>query len=75
MVDTNPKKLTIYIGVDPTGSKLHLGHATNFLLLRQFQKLGPQIIFLVGDFTAQIGDPTGKSNTRKGKKLLLPLSF
>jgi tyrosyl-tRNA synthetase len=65
------KKLTIYIGVDPTGSKLHLGHATNFLLLRQFQKLGPQIIFLVGDFTAQIGDPTGKSNTRKGKKLLL----
>jgi tyrosyl-tRNA synthetase len=40
MIDTNPKKLTIYIGVDPTGSKLHLGHATNFLLLRQFQKLG-----------------------------------
>jgi tyrosyl-tRNA synthetase len=59
------KKLTIYIGVDPTGSKLHLGHSTNFLLLREFQKLGHQIIFLAGDFTAQIGDPTGKSNARK----------
>ena len=59
------KKLTIYIGVDPTGSQLHLGHSTNFLLLREFQRLGHQIIFLAGDFTAQIGDPTGKSNTRK----------
>jgi tyrosyl-tRNA synthetase len=59
------KKLTIYIGVDPTGSKLHLGHSTNFLLLREFQKLGHEIIFLAGDFTAQIGDPTGKSNSRK----------
>jgi tyrosyl-tRNA synthetase len=59
------KKLIIYIGVDPTGSKLHLGHSTNFLLLSEFQKLGHQIIFLVGDFTAQIGDPTGKTNARK----------
>jgi tyrosyl-tRNA synthetase len=59
------KKLTIYIGVDPTAPHLHLGHSTNFFLLKTFQKLGHKIILLVGDFTAQIGDPTGKSTARK----------
>lgn len=53
-------KIKIYIGVDPTGPDLHLGHTTNFLLLKKFQNLGHEIIILVGDFTAMIGDPTDK---------------
>ncbi len=59
------EKLKFYIGIDPTGPKLHLGHSTNFFLLKKIQELGHQVIFLIGDFTARIGDPTGKSNTRK----------
>jgi len=59
------RRLTIYIGIDPTGPKLHLGHSTNFFLLKKFQNLGHKIIFLIGDFTAQIGDPTGKALLRR----------
>src|SRR4030042_6265441 len=59
------KKLVIYHGVDPTAPDLHLGHSTNYLLLRKLQRLGHKIILLIGDFTAQIGDPTGKSSVRK----------
>ena len=59
------KGLKIYMGVDPTNPHLHLGHSTNFFLLREFQKLGHKIIFLIGDFTAQIGDPTGRAAARK----------
>ncbi len=59
------KKMTIYLGVDPTGEHLHLGHSTNFLFLKKFQELGHKVIFLIGDFTAQIGDPTGKPKSRK----------
>ena len=59
------KKITTYVGVDPTGAHLHLGHSTNFLFLKKLQKLGHKVIFLIGDFTAQIGDPTGKSKSRK----------
>ena len=59
------QKLTIYHGVDPTAPGLHLGHSTNYLLLRKFQNLGHKIIILIGDFTAQIGDPTGKLSERK----------
>jgi len=58
------KKLRIYNGIDPTG-KLHIGHSAVLLKLRQFQDLGHEIIVLIGDFTATIGDPTGKSKTRK----------
>ena len=58
------KKITIYIGADPTAPKLHLGHSTNILLLRILQKLGHKIIILIGDFTGMIGDPTDKSATR-----------
>lgn len=53
------KKLKIYNGIDPTG-KLHIGHGVVLNKLRQFQDLGHEIIVLIGDFTAQIGDPTGK---------------
>jgi tyrosyl-tRNA synthetase len=59
------KKLKIYLGVDPTGPHLHLGHATNLLLLRQLQNLGHKIIFLIGDFTGRIGDPTDKLAARQ----------
>ncbi|MBI2013419.1 MAG: tyrosine--tRNA ligase [Candidatus Colwellbacteria bacterium] len=59
------KKLKIYLGVDPTGPHLHLGHATNLLVLSRFQDSGHKIIFLIGDFTGRIGDPTDKLSTRK----------
>lgn len=59
------KKLVIYHGVDPTAPHLHLGHSTNYFLLKRFQELGHKVILLIGDFTAQIGDPTGKTATRK----------
>ncbi len=58
------KKMKIYLGVDPTG-KLHLGHIIPLIKLRHFQDLGHKIIFLLGGFTATIGDPTGKISSRK----------
>lgn len=59
------KRIKIYVGFDATGPHLHLGHLTNLLVLRRFQQLGNQIIFLIGDFTAKIGDPTDKSSARQ----------
>jgi len=58
------KKLRVKLGLDPTAPDLHLGHAVVLGKLRDFQDLGHEVIFLVGDFTARIGDPTGKSKTR-----------
>ena len=58
------KPLRIKAGFDPTAPDLHLGHTVLINKLRQFQDLGHEVIFLVGDFTAMIGDPTGKSATR-----------
>lgn len=58
------KKLTIFLGVDPTGPSLHIGHLIPLLKLKAFQDLGHRIIFLIGDFTATIGDPTGKASAR-----------
>lgn len=58
------KKLKIKLGADPTSSDLHLGHAVVLAKLKQFQDLGHEVIFLIGDFTARIGDPTGRSKTR-----------
>ncbi|MFA5792903.1 MAG: tyrosine--tRNA ligase [Candidatus Gracilibacteria bacterium] len=58
------KKLRIKLGIDPTGSDLHLGHMVVVHKLREFQELGHQIILLFGNFTGQIGDPTGKNETR-----------
>jgi tyrosyl-tRNA synthetase len=58
------KKLKIKFGADPTAPDLHLGHAVVLSKLRQFQDLGHEVIFLIGDFTARIGDPTGRSKTR-----------
>jgi len=59
------KPLTIKFGVDPTGTNLHLGHAVPLTLLNRLQRMGHKIIFLVGDFTATIGDPSGKVNFNK----------
>lgn len=59
------KKLKLYQGFDPTGTQLHIGHAVALRKLRQFQELGHHVIFLIGDITAMIGDPTGKFSSRK----------
>ncbi len=61
---TNPEKIVIKFGVDPTRPDIHLGHAVVLHKLRKLQDLGAKVIFLVGDITAQIGDPTGKSKVR-----------
>lgn len=58
------KKLKIKLGMDPTAPDLHLGHAVVLAKLKEFQDLGHEVIFLIGDFTARIGDPTGRSKTR-----------
>ncbi|MDO5089136.1 MAG: tyrosine--tRNA ligase [Leptotrichiaceae bacterium] len=57
--------LRIKLGIDPSGTDLHLGHAVPLRKLKQFQDLGHQVLFLIGTFTGRIGDPTGKSETRK----------
>ena len=58
------KKLVVKAGFDPTAPDLHLGHTVLINKLRHFQQLGHQIIFLIGDFTGMIGDPSGKNKTR-----------
>jgi len=58
------KPLRVKLGVDPTSPDLHLGHSVVLEKLRQFQQLGHQAVLIIGDFTAQIGDPTGRSKTR-----------
>ncbi len=59
------RPLRIKAGFDPTAPDLHLGHTVLIQKLKQFQELGHQVIFLIGDFTGMIGDPTGKNETRK----------
>jgi len=58
------RPLRVKAGFDPTAADLHLGHTVLLQKLRQFQLLGHRVIFLIGDFTARIGDPTGRSETR-----------
>jgi tyrosyl-tRNA synthetase len=59
------KKLKLYQGFDPTGTQLHIGHMIGLRKLRQWQDLGHHVIFLIGDFTATVGDPTGKYDKRQ----------
>ena len=59
------QRLNIYQGFDPTGETLHIGHSVGMRKLEDFRKLGHHVIFLIGDFTARIGDPTDKAATRK----------
>src|SRR6266571_452674 len=58
------KPLRAYLGVDPTAPDLHLGHTVVLRKLKHFQDLGHTAVFLIGDFSAMIGDPTGVSETR-----------
>jgi tyrosyl-tRNA synthetase len=58
------KQLVVKAGFDPTAPDLHLGHTVLINKLRHFQQLGHKVVFLIGDFTAMIGDPTGKNKTR-----------
>ena len=59
------RPLRVKAGFDPTAPDLHLGHTVLINKLRQFQELGHHVMFLIGDFTGMIGDPTGKNVTRK----------
>src|SRR5277367_7109754 len=56
--------LRVYLGVDPTAPDLHLGHTVVLRKLKHFQDLGHTAVFLIGDFSGMIGDPTGRSATR-----------
>ena len=56
--------LKVKLGVDPSAPDLHLGHVVVMKKLREFQELGHEIYFIIGDFTGMIGDPSGKSQTR-----------
>jgi tyrosyl-tRNA synthetase len=58
------KKLTVKVGFDPSAPDLHLGHTVVIRKMRHFQQLGHRVVFLIGDFTGLIGDPTGKKSTR-----------
>ncbi len=57
--------LRVKYGADPSAPDIHLGHTVPIRKLRQFQDMGHIVVFIIGDFTARIGDPTGKSETRK----------
>ncbi|MGB3571621.1 MAG: tyrosine--tRNA ligase, partial [Phormidesmis sp.] len=59
------RPLRVKLGIDPTGSEIHLGHSTLVRKLRTFQDAGHKAILLIGDFTARIGDPTDRSEVRK----------
>lgn len=58
------RPLNVYVGFDPTAPDLHLGHTVVINKMRQFQEYGHNVIFLIGDFTALIGDPSGRNVTR-----------
>ena len=58
------RPLRIKLGADPTAPDIHLGHTVVLNKLRQFQNFGHEVIFLIGDFTATVGDPSGKNATR-----------
>ena len=59
------RRCRVYLGIDPTGPDIHLGHTIPILFLKQLWKLGHVPVLVIGDFTARIGDPTGKESTRK----------
>ncbi len=58
------ERLKIYLGVDPTSTALHLSHAKNYMVLEELRQLGHEVIILFGDFTARIGDPSGRNEAR-----------
>ncbi len=58
------RKSGFYQGYDPSAPNLHFGHLVGLLKLKEFQQLGHEVIFLIGDFTGMVGDPSGKEKTR-----------
>lgn len=58
------RPLRVKLGVDPTTPDIHLGHTVVLRKLREFQDLGHQVVLIVGDYTARVGDPSGRSSTR-----------
>lgn len=62
---TEKKPLIVKAGFDPTAPDIHFGHVVLLRKMKQFQKLGHRVVFLIGDFTAQVGDPTGRNELRK----------
>ena len=65
------KSLRIKMGFDPSAPDIHLGHAVGLRKLREFQEAGHVVVLIVGDWTAQIGDPSGRSTTRQMLKTRL----
>ena len=65
LISQSDRPLRVKLGIDPTGTDIHLGHSIPFRKLRAFQNAGHTAVVIIGDFTAQIGDPTGKSEVRK----------
>jgi tyrosyl-tRNA synthetase len=61
---TKGRRFIAKFGIDPTGAEVHLGHAVPMLILSRFQRMGHQVVFIVGDMTAKIGDPSGRSDDR-----------
>src|SRR5207249_11647107 len=59
------RPLRVKLGVDPTAPDIHLGHTVPLVKLRQFQDLGHEAVLIIGDFTALIGDPSGRATTRR----------
>ncbi len=59
------KKIRLYLGIDPTGAKLHIGHSVPLRKLKAFQEAGHEVIFLIGSFTAMVGDPSGRDTMRE----------
>lgn len=62
--DKNGRRFIAKFGIDPTGAEVHLGHSVPMLILSRFQRMGHQVVFIVGDMTAKIGDPSGRSDDR-----------
>ncbi|MFY9807499.1 MAG: tyrosine--tRNA ligase [Pseudonocardiaceae bacterium] len=62
--ETASRPFIAKFGIDPTGAEVHLGHAVPMLILSRFQRMGHQVVFIVGDITAKIGDPSGRSDDR-----------
>src|SRR4051794_41747310 len=58
------RRLRVKLGLDPTAADIHLGHTVVLQKLREFQDLGHRVVLIVGDFTARVGDPSGRSSTR-----------
>jgi len=61
----NNKPLLVKFGIDPTGSDIHIGHMVSVIMIDRFLRMGHDVVFVVGDFTAQIGDPSGRGSSRK----------